>query len=312
MFELMKYVESEKDSWDDFVKRSKNGIFMFERDYMDYHNERFIDHSLIISRNNKVIALFPANECENQIFSHNGLTFGSLIMSYDLRAFEVLNIFLQIKEYYNILEFRDIIYKVIPSIFHNYPAQEDLYALYRLDAILIRRDISSVIDLNKPIRFSESKRQSVTKCLKNDIVFQETNNFIEYWSLLTSVLSKFGTKPVHTIEEIVKLNEKFPNNIKLFEVRKDNILLAGIVIYDFGKVVHTQYMANSQEGRKLGALDFLNERLINTIYKDRSFYSFGISTESQGKVLNEGLIQQKEMMGSRGIAIDFYKINLQN
>ena len=69
-------------------------------------------------------------------------------------------------------------------------------------------------------------------------------------------------------------------------------------------------MANSEEGRKHGALDFINHFLINDVFKDWDYYSFGISTESQGKVLNEGLIQQKEMMGGRGISLDFYSIQL--
>jgi hypothetical protein len=68
-------------------------------------------------------------------------------------------------------------------------------------------------------------------------------------------------------------------------------------------------MAASQEGRKLGALDFINHTLLQK-FSDRKYYSFGISTEKQGQFLNEGLIQQKENMGARGIALDFYSIKL--
>lgn len=308
--EIKRYETSQADAWDDLVLKSKNGIFLFERDYLDYHNDRFVDHSLVISKNEKVIALFPANQNGEEIYSHGGLTFGSLIMSFDLKATETLEIFILIKEYYSNLGFKKIIYKAIPSIFHKYPSEEDLYALFRMDAVLIRRDISSVIDLKDKIRFSETKRQSVTKCLKNNISFVENENFEEYWKLLTEVLSKFNTKPVHSLEEIAKLKLSFPKNIRLFEARNEGELIAGIVVYDFGKVVHTQYMANSQEGRKIGALDFVNHNLIEQIFNYREYYSFGISTESQGRELNSGLIQQKEMMGARGIAIDFYAIQL--
>ncbi|GAA3607227.1 GNAT family N-acetyltransferase [Flavivirga amylovorans] len=308
--EIKRYDSTQKTVWDEFIPKSKNGVFLFYREYLDYHKDRFTDHSLIILKKNKIIALFPANENNNQILSHGGLTFGSLIMSHDVRAAEVLNIFLKIKEYYKELKFTDITYKAVPSIFHKYPSEEDLYALFRMDAKLIRRDISSVVKISNKIRFSESKRQAVTKCIKNEVVVSKNNDFGEYWNLLTSVLAKFDTKPVHTLEEINSLKESFPDNINLFEARKDNILLAGIVVYDFGNVIHTQYMANSQDGRKIGALDFINDSLINEVYKDRDFYSFGISTENQGRVLNEGLIQQKEMMGSRGIAVDFYNISL--
>ncbi|RXM40025.1 GNAT family N-acetyltransferase [Chryseobacterium sp. CH21] len=308
-FEIIKYNNSYKEIWNSFILTSKNGLFFFDRDFMEYHSDRFKDHSLLIFKNNKIAAVLPANESERQIISHGGLTFGSLIVSYAIKASEVLEIFNEIKKYYSELSFYEIIYKAIPHIFHKYPAEEDLYALFRSDANLYRRDISSVIDLSHPIRFSETKRQLVRKCKENNVIITENTNFEEYWSLLSSVLQKFDTKPVHTIEEITLLKEKFPENIRLFEANKHGRILAGIVIFDFGDTIHTQYMAASSEGRKAGALDFINHFLLEK-FKDRKYYSFGISTENQGKYLNEGLIQQKENMGARGIALDFYSIKL--
>ncbi|UEQ75486.1 GNAT family N-acetyltransferase [Chryseobacterium arthrosphaerae] len=308
-FEIIKYSNSYKEIWNSFISTSKNGLFFFERDFMEYHSDRFKDHSLLIFKNNKIAAVLPANEYERQIVSHGGLTFGSLIVSHAIKTIEVLEIFGEIKKYYSALSFNEIIYKAVPHIFHKYPSEEDLYALFRNDAKLFRRDISSVIDLSHPIRFSETKRQLVRKCEENTVTVSERTNFEEYWSLLSSVLQKFDAKPVHTIKEITLLKEKFPNNIRLFEARKDGKLLAGIVIFDFGNTIHTQYMAASSEGRKTGALDFINHILMEK-FKDRKYYSFGISTENQGTYLNEGLIQQKENMGARGIALDFYSIKL--
>lgn len=310
MIELIRYNHNQKHIWDLTIEKSKNGTFLFYRNYLDYHKDRFVDHSLIISKNNKIIGLFPANEKENEIFSHGGLTFGSLIMDYDIRANEVLEIFEKIRNYFKDRGYTKIIYKAIPAIYHKYFAEEDLYALFRLGAKLFRRDISSVIKIKSKIKFSESKKQAVTKCEKKNIQVVESSDLEEYWELLTDVLSKFNTTPVHSLEEINNLKSLFPDNIRLFEAREDNLLLAGIIIYDFGNVVHTQYMANSQEGRKIGALDYINHTLINEVFSDKEYYSFGISTENQGYILNEGLIQQKEMMGARGIAIDFYSIDL--
>lgn len=308
--EIVKYNENLKANWDEIVQKSKNGVFLFERNYLDYHKDKFTDHSLLVYKNNKIIALFPANEKNQEIYSHGGLTFGSLIMTLDIKAVEVLEVFELIKTYYTQLSFKKIIYKAVPTIFHKYPAEEDLYALFRVNANLVRRDISSVIKIKDKIKFSESKKQAVTKCEKLEIQVSENSDFAEYWSLLTEVLAKFETKPVHSLEEITKLKNFFPENIKLFEARKDDVLLAGIVMYDYNNVVHTQYMANSQEGRKIGALDYINQKLISEVYFEKEYYSFGISTENQGRELNAGLIQQKEMMGSRGIAIDFYEISL--
>ncbi|WNI35648.1 GNAT family N-acetyltransferase [Chryseobacterium sp. SG20098] len=307
--EIKKYRKDYYDQWNHFIIESKNGLFFFDRDFMEYHSDRFKDHSLLIFKNNKIAALLPANESGTQIISHGGLTFGSLILSHAIKAIDVLEIFAEVKKYYSALSFNEIIYKTVPHIFHKCPSEEDLYALFRNDANLYRRDISSVIDLSHPIQFSETKRQLVRKCKENNVTITENTNFEEYWGLLTSVLQKFDAKPVHTIEEITLLKEKFPENIRLYQAQKDGNILAGIVIFDFGNVIHTQYMAASSEGRKAGALDFINHFLLEK-FNDRKYYSFGISTENQGKYLNEGLIQQKENMGARGIALDFYSIKL--
>ena len=311
MITCKRYSDTDKKLWDEFIALSKNGIFLFLRDYMDYHKDRFTDHSILFLKKNKPLAVLPANEKEKELISHGGLTFGGLVMSIDIRAIEVLEIFELLFNYCKDNDFQTITYKAIPPVFCRYPAEEDLYALFRFNAQLIRRDISSVLPLQQfKQRFSETKRQAVTKCEKMGLQVVESENFSAYWNLLTEVLSKFDVKPVHSLQEINRLKDAFPYKIKLFEARLNNSLLAGTVIYDYSQVVHTQYMANSMEGREIGALDYINHILINQIYSDRLYYSFGISTEHGGRILNTGLINQKEMMGGRGIVLDVYKIDL--
>lgn len=302
--------ESEHSAWDTFIENSKNGCFIFQRKYMEYHQDRFTDASLMIKKNEKIIAIFPANKSGDTIYSHQGLTFGGVIYDLQIKATEALAVLELIKEYYKGQGFKTLIYKTIPYIFSSYPSQEDLYALFKSNATLYRRDIFSVVSLNAPIKFSETKRQAIRKCQNRGIRVAESSDFGHYWDLLQEVLSRHHAKPTHSVEEITTLKNAFPNQIKLFEAREGNDLLAGIVIYDYGAVVHTQYMANSNEGRKLGVLDYINHCLITEIYNDRKYYSFGTSNENDGQYLNEGLIQQKELMGGRAVAHDFYQIEL--
>ena len=44
----LRYNSTNKAIWDKFVTDAKNGHIMFLRDYMDYHSERFRDHSLMV------------------------------------------------------------------------------------------------------------------------------------------------------------------------------------------------------------------------------------------------------------------------
>ncbi|WP_226063795.1 GNAT family N-acetyltransferase [Kaistella polysaccharea] len=306
---LVRYKKDLQSDWNKFVHNSKNALFFFDRNFMDYHSDRFVDHSLIFLKKNKIIALFPATEHGLEIISHAGLTFGSLLLSFDAKTIDILEIFEKIKNYYRGLSFENIVYKSIPYIFHQYPSQEDLYALFRHEGKITRRDVSSVIDLNNPIPINNNKKRLNKRCADYNVLIKETTDLKEYWKVLTIVLEKFNTKPTHNLFEILSLKEHFPNNIKFFEARKSNELLAGVLIFDFGNVIHAQYMAATQNGRKIGALDFINSFLLEK-YKYRKYYSFGISTEKNGLYLNTGLIQQKENMGARAVTLDVYTIKL--
>lgn len=309
-YELVQYNSDYFDKWNQFLKKSRNNIFLFDRNYMEYHKERFVDDSLIINKRGKTIALFPANKAETTLYSHQGLTFGGLIYSYDFKTTDAIEVMHAVRDHYQARGYKELIYKTIPYVFQNYPSQEDLYALFRLDASLYRRDVFSVVSQKNKIRFSETKRQLISKCEKTEVKCRESNDFDAYWNLLDIVLAKHNTTPVHSVQEIKYLKEKFPQEIKLFIAEKDKEILAGIIIYDYGNVIHTQYMANSHKGREIGALDFLNYKLINELYSDREYYSFGTSNEREGRILNEGLSQQKELMGGRAVSHDFYKIIL--
>lgn len=310
MITLEKYTESDFSRWNDFVKKCKNGLFLFDRNFMDYHKSRFQDASLIFSYKDKIIALLPANAKGKKIYSHQGLTFGSLLLSNKISFAQVDQVFSLILSHYANLGFEEMAYKKIPFIFSKYPSEEDLYAFFRIDAKLYRRDFSSVISIQNALPFSETKKQNVKKCQIANCKVVENKDFSLFWNLLEKTLLKFRAIPVHSLEEIMYLQSRFPEQIKCFSVQLDKEVLAGTVIFDFGETVHTQYMATSAEGRKMGALDYLIHHLVQTEYQDKQYLSFGISTEDEGRFLNEGLMQQKEMLGGRAIILDHYKIDL--
>lgn len=309
---IIKYNLEHKNTWNDFVASAKNSHFFFKRDYMDYHADRFQDYSLMFyDEKDKLITLLPANKDNDTLFSHQGLTFGGFIVNDKMTAaimlsvFEALNIFLKEN---NISK---LIYKCIPYPYHLKPAEEDRYALFINKANLIRRDVSSTINLYENIRYSKGRKWSVNKAKKENLHITETDSYEVFWNLLETVLeAQHGSKPIHTVEEIKLLASYFPKNIKLYLVLKDEDILCGAIIYENLKIVHTQYLANSTEGRDIGALDFLIDYLINEKYKTKSYFDFGISNEQEGQILNTGLIAQKEGFGARAVVHDFYEMNI--
>lgn len=299
-----------KPVWDEVVAASKNGNFLHLRDYIGYHSHRFDEQSVIVRKDRKPVAVFPCNRVEDQIISHGGLTYGGLIYGQDLRAVDVLAILSCLREHFRVSKCRSLMYKAVPHIFHRYPAEEDLYALHRFDARLVRRDLSSAVQLANRIKLSDSRKNTIRKSAKRGVVIREGSFFEPFYSMLFAGLARHGSQPVHSLNELQLLQSRFPSRIRLFGAFLEEQLFAGAVIYDFGHVAHSQYLASSEEGKAIGALDYLLAYLLDNVFSHHQFFSFGISTEQQGRQLNEGLVFQKEGFGGRAIVHDFYELRL--
>ena len=300
-----------KNEWNDCVANSKNGTFLLNRNYMDYHSDRFFDFSLMIYRKEKLVAVFPANIKDNVIYSHQGLTYGGLLYSAKLSLTDILAIFKIIICHYKENNIDEIIYKSIPYIYSQSPAQEDLYALFKYNAKLIGCNISSTIFQRNNLKFKKDRLEGIKKAKKNKIGYSVVDNFCAFWEILNFNLgTKYDVQPVHSLDEINYLHNLFPENIKLYVAKKQDKIVAGTVLYINRNVVHTQYISANSEGKKMGALDILFDYLINEKYKDYEYFDFGQSTEQMGDYLNENLLYQKEGFGGRGVVYNIYKIEI--
>lgn len=307
---VKRYTSELQTLWDDFVDNSRNGTFLHKRGYMDYHAHRFADHSLIFYRGEEPVAILPAHIKDNCLCSHNGLTYGGLLLKRDTTTAAVLAIFDAMQEYLkdNTIV-TSIIYKPTPHIYHSYPCEEDLYALFRHDATLAERKVSSAIPLKSPI--SISGRRKLTAKTKENLHIVEDGDLATFWDILDERLqNKYNTAPVHSIDEITMLKERFPKNIKLFYVADDNNILGGVILFITENVVHMQYSATTAEGRRISALDHLYEELINNRFTGKEYFDFGTSVEEGGRYLNNGLIAYKERLGGRAVVYDTYIIDL--
>jgi hypothetical protein len=307
MLSVKPYTPADAAAWDALVARSRNGNLLHRRGYMDYHAERFADASLLIEKDGELVAVLPANRDGEQVSSHGGLTYAGLISSQALRAEAALEAFEKIAEHYRALGVKRLLYKAVPHVFHACPAEEDLYALHRLGARLVRRDLSSVIALREPFEFTDERRRAVTKARKAGLSVRTGGDLAPFHALLTDVLARHEATPVHSLAELRLLQGRFPQQIVLHEVADEHDVLAAALVYDLGPAVHTQYLAASEAGRQRHALSLLLAELIEHTYAHKRHFSFGISTEQAGRVLNAGLVAQKERFGARAAVHDCYE-----
>lgn len=308
---LRRYDPADRGLWNGFVATSKNATFLHDRNFMEYHSDRFEDHSIIIERGGQPVALLPANRANDVLQSHGGLTYGGLLTQPSMTAvlmLEVVETLLRALREWGFAEFH---YKAIPHIFCTQPAEEDVYALMQNGAEFSRCDLSFAVPLVRRLPFSTLRKRGAKRALKAGLKVLETTDFPAYWDILTETLQvRHNAAPVHTLDEILHLYAQFPKNIRLFGVFSESRMIAGMVIFDCYHAVHAQYIAASAEGRDLGALDLLTRTLIESDFADRTWFNFGISTTDGGKVLNCGLSRQKEMFGARGVTFQQYHLKL--
>jgi len=309
--EIRRYTPDDAQRWNQFVAESKNGTFLLDRRYMDYHSDRFHDHSLMVFRRGKLYALLPGNVDGDTFFSHQGLTYGGLIMNEKATAADVIQVFKSLNDLLRSEGLRRVVYKPTPWIYHQQPSEEDLYAIVEVCGAKFTRSISSAISREHSNQWYRIRQCGARSARKSGIRIEESADYRPFWQILTANLqTRYGLIPVHTVEEMELLHGRMPENIRLFVAKDGEEVVGGTVLYITERVVHSQYIAASPRGKQLHALDLLFSEVIDESLKQHAFFDFGISTEKHGTYLNEQLIYQKEGFGGRGICYDWYEWTL--
>lgn len=308
MIKIIPYETSLKGTWNEFVKKAKNGIFMFEREFMDYHAHKFEDNSLLFYKDDELIALLPLSKHKNTLKSHGGLSFGGFISDENMKQNKMNECVLALCEYLKTHKFKALIYKKLPHIYSEIPSDEDKYALFKMGAKCYKIEPSTTLNLKFPLKMSKGRKAQISRAKRENVEILESNDFENFIKLENEILLKYNTKAVHNASELALLKGYFNEQIKLFLATKDDEILAAALLFIYPKLVHTQYLANSEKGRQIGALDLLIASLIDKFKDNKIYFDFGISSEKNGLFLNEGLIAQKESFGGRTLCFEGWEL----
>lgn len=313
--ELRPYTDADRETWDRLARDGRNACLLFERDFMDYHRDRYADASWVAWRGARPVALLPANRVESagsrRLISHGGLTFGGWVLDESLGAVDVIGLFEVLVPRLREAGYDQLSYRPMPHIFHRLPSEDDLYALMRLGARLVRIDLAHTIDLERRPGLARGRRFALARARKAGVQVRKSENWSAFWDILTDLLrTRHGVSPTHGLAEIERLAAAFPQRIRLHGAYLDDRLLAGAVSFDYGSALHAQYLGASPAGREVGALDAVVCHLIDEDAPARRWLSLGASTHDQGRQLNEGLSAQKEMFGARATVLTHFALDL--
>ena len=311
MFTIKRYTPADKAVWDRYVAKARNATFLFYRNYMDYHADRFTDHSLMFYVGSHLHSILPANIVGSTLYSHQGLTYGGLVMNISVTVADVVQLFRELNEWLRHEGITRVVYKPVPWVYHQHAAEEDLYPLFWIcKARIISRDVGTVIFMQQHLRWRKDRIRHLRRAQAEGIVVRRDNNFRAFWPVLeTNLVDRHGVRPVHTVEEMELLYSRFPKNIVQYNAYLGDEVLAGLTFYLSPQVLHGQYCSSTPLGKKLGAVDAIYDVAMYQDYPDYQYLDFGRSTEGDGSILNDGLVAQKEGFGGRANCYDTYEWN---
>lgn len=307
-FEIIRYSPEKATEWDDFVRDSWNGVFLFYRNFMDYHSDRFNDYSLMVYQDGKLKAVLPANEKEGVLYSHQGLTYGGWVLAKRLPVVDLGQMFDILEEYLRSNGFSSIDYRQKPWVFARHACEYDGWLMWNKGYEIWRRDLSFFFDMKNHAGYARDKRYRFNKSQRNNLRVEEKGDVSTFMALVdNNLMEKYNTLAVHRDHEVKLLQDRFPQNLMILTVHQGDVFLGGTWLFVDNDFVHTQYFHFNDEGRRLCAPEFLASYIIDRFSGERRYFSFGASTEENGKVLNEGLASFKEGFGAGGFCNDFYR-----
>lgn len=311
--ELVPYEPRHAEAWDAFCAGAANATFLHTRRFLSYHGERFNDLSLLVMDSGKMVGVFPAAHALSDpglVVSHPGITYGGLVHQGKLAGNRMIEALEAIVANYAKGGYRRLQYKPLPFIYATMPAQDDLYALFRLGAKRVRSDLSCCIDLAARRPLSERRRRGLKKAQAAVTLSSDPNLLGELWRVVAQNLArKHEARPVHSLEELTTLQERFPQQIQVRCALMDGVVEAGVVFFNTARVWHAQYIAASEAAYEVSALDAVfDAAIVEAQQTGARYFDFGTSNEDGGTVLNDGLYRFKSEFGGGGVAHEFYEL----
>lgn len=311
--EIAPYSADDAQRWDDFCAIAVNGSFLHTRRFLNYHGDRFKDLSLLILDDGKLVGLLAAAQSPAepaQVVSHPGITYGGIVHCGKLVGMKMLDALMAVRAWYREKSYTSLLYKALPHIYARAPAQDDLYALFRLGATRVRCDLSCAMDLSARLERSQRRKRSFKKAISVVSVSDDLHLLEQLWPVLEENLSrKHDARPVHSLAELRMLRDLFPRHVALSCALINDQVEAGVVFFNSPNVWHAQYIAASAIAYEMAALDVVFESAMTRAAQEGvRYFDFGTSNEDAGRVLNDGLYRFKSEFGAAGVAHEFYQL----
>jgi hypothetical protein len=300
---LVLYTPDMHRPWDQLVNRARNGHFMFQRGYMEYHSGRFADCSYILLRRNKPVALLPAHTQDEALVSHKGLSFGGWILAPECLHGDLEPGFQMLADAMSNRGLTRLVYSPAPLPYHQEPCDDDLFILQKNGARCHSPRLGAFLRAANGVSQTWGMRRRLRRGEENlPCAFEETEDLDRFWNHQTAFHQKnFGSMPVHRVDEMRLLKSRFPALIRMVIGRSGNEWLAGRVLFLSPRVLRFQYVFWNTDFPRAVLTDRMTTWILQQKDYARPWVDFGTSNNPESGELAESLHLHKEVLGARGV-----------
>lgn len=331
-YKVEKYSSEHYGEWQDFVRMSVNGTLFHEQKFLSYHDEgKFEDCSLMLYCKDELIAVLPAAVLQRGdkkvLKSHPGTSYGGLVFGTIPKLKEVIDCINAVEEYARNNNISRFEFRQAPKIFLSTPIDQIDFALVQLGYEREDQELSTCyplleyrdIPIEDMVKLFENDgrnkvRKNVRKAIRTGLEFRELDNseIEKYYEILLDNLVRHDAKPAHSLADIKKLKELYPERVRLYGVFVAGNLAAGYLIFNINSIGwHVFYGSMDYKYQVERPTTFGLFMLLKTLADEGYEYlNMGISTEDGGRVVNWGLLDFKESFNGTGIIRTYWSKNL--
>ncbi len=305
--------------WDAFVDGSSQGTVFHKQNFLAYHeNEKILSknfHHLLFYRGDALVGLLPLGlVLEKDILtlkSPFGASFGGFITQENslVDANEMILALLQYAQEKNIG-----LIKVTPSPQCYRKKLDDNFdfALLKNGFQLVNRDLCQVVDIHNRTEeeifssYTYACQKQIRKAERAGFMIHENPDLKSFHALLVENRQRHGIKPTHTLQDLHKLFQLIPEELKLFGIYLGEELQAGMLCFKANnRVLLNFYTCQSEKATGRGISNLLVHESLMWALK-AGFWTYDFGTSSLQMEPNFGLIRFKESFGGGSILRDTY------
>ena len=290
---------NELAEWSELIAQSTNGTWLHSPNFLLWAAKSPTMFLVAENSQGRVVGGIAGTVLGRTFISHPNATFGGYVFQGRQDLELLVDGIRSIDGYLSQIGCTAISLRPTPEILRPNAGQEDLYAYfqagYKLEGVAPNTWIN-----RENLELNANRRRSIKRAEKAELVVVTLSEVHDFHRLLVENLHRHGKEPVHSVDELTHLLEEFAAYVRLTGTYSaEGTLLAGILTFEFPGATHTQYMASSHEGRRVGALDLSLESLIDSLAENQRV-TLGISSDDHlGLHPNYGLLSYKRSWGAR-------------